>query len=103
MSGMTGVAGLRAAGATPIGRVRAIDAARGVAMVFVCLSHFGLEYFRRLDEPSIAKALYVVGMIGSPSFMLISGLMLGVLYETKRTRFNQHRLLLADRALFMLT
>lgn len=103
MSGMTGVAGLGAAGATPIGRVRAIDAARGLAMVFVCLSHFGLEYFRRLDESSIAQALYLVGMIGSPTFMLISGIMLGLLYETRRGRFDQHRMLLADRALFMLT
>ena len=103
MSVMTGVAELPAAAATPIARVRAIDAARGLAMVFVCLSHFGLEYFRRLDEPSIAKALYMVGMIGSPTFMLISGVMLGLLYETRRGRFDQHRLLLADRALFMLT
>lgn len=90
-------------GTTPSVRVGAIDAARGLAMVFVCLSHFGLEYFRRLDEPAIAKALYIVGMVGSPTFMLISGVMLGVLYEMKRTRFKQHRLLLADRALFMLT
>ena len=69
---MPDVAETLAVRATPIGRVRAIDAARGLAMVFVCLSHFGLEYFRRLDEPSIAKALYMVGMIGSPTFMLIS-------------------------------
>lgn len=72
-------------------------------MVFVCLSHFGLEYFRRVDEPSMAKALYLIGMIGSPTFMLISGVMLGLLYETRRARFAQHRILLADRALFMLT
>ena len=103
ISVMTGVAELPAAGATPIARVRAIDAARGLAMVFVCLSHFGLEYFRRLDEPALAQALYMVGMIGSPTFMLISGVMLGVLYETRRGRFAQHRMLLADRALFMLT
>jgi len=103
MAVMTGVAELPAADATSMARVRAIDAARGLAMVFVCLSHFGLEYFRRLDEPSIAKTLYIVGMIGSPTFMLISGVMLGLLYETRRGRFDQHRLLLADRALFMLT
>lgn len=84
-------------------RLRGIDAARGLAMVFVCLSHFGLEYFRRLDEPAIAGALYMVGMVGSPTFMLISGIMLGLLYETKRRRFDEHRMLLADRALFMLT
>ncbi len=94
---------LPAGGAAAVGRVRAIDAARGLAMVFVCLSHFGLEYFRRLDEPSIAQALYMVGMVGSPTFMMISGVMLGVLYETKRPHFDQHRMLLADRALFLLT
>lgn len=87
----------------PEARLRGIDAARGLAMVFVCLSHFGLEYFRRLDEQSIAKALYMIGMVGSPTFMLISGVMLGVLYQTRRGRFGQHRMLLADRALFMLT
>ena len=100
---VSGVAELAAPGTPPIARVGAIDAARGLAMVFVCLSHFGLEYFRRLDEPSIAKALYMVGMIGSPTFMLISGVMLGLLYEMRRGRFTQHRILLADRALFMLT
>jgi uncharacterized membrane protein len=94
---------LASGGAASVGRVRAIDAARGLAMVFVCLSHFGLEYFRRLDQPSIADTLYIVGMVGSPTFMLISGIMLGVLYETRRGRFDQHRMLLADRALFMLT
>lgn len=86
-----------------IARLSAIDAARGLAMVFMCLSHFGLEYFRRLDEPSITNVLYIVGMIGSPTFMLISGVMLGVLYELRPERFGRHRLLLADRALFMLT
>lgn len=100
---MTGVAELPAPAPTSIGRVRAIDAARGLAMVFVCLSHFGLEYFRRLDEPAIASALYIIGMIGSPTFMLISGVMLGLLYETRRERFQHYRMLLADRALFMLT
>ena len=87
----------------PEARLRGIDAARGLAMAFVCLSHFGLAYFQRLEEQSIAKALYLVGMIGSPTFMLISGVMLGLLYQTRRGRFAQHRMLLADRALFMLT
>lgn len=94
---------LPARGTTPSARVGAIDAARGLAMVFVCLSHFALEYFRRLDQPSLAETLYMVGMIGSPTFMLISGVMLGLLYEARRERFHQHRMLLADRALFMLT
>jgi uncharacterized membrane protein len=89
--------------AASVGRVRGIDSARGLAMVFVCLSHFGLGYFGRLDEPSIASALTTIGLIGSPAFMLMSGVTLGLLHETRRERFDHHRLLLADRALFMLT
>ena len=85
------------------GRLDGIDAARGTAMLFVCLSHFGLEYFRLMGDPPARVLSYTVGRIASPTFMLISGITLGMLYHMRRDGFDRLRLLLADRGLFMLT
>src|SRR5262249_42815026 len=41
----TGAPAERTAGKVKAGRIEAIDAARGTAMLFVFLSHFGLIYF----------------------------------------------------------
>lgn len=84
-------------------RIRGIDAARGTAMLFVCLSHFGLEYFRPLGDPAERVWTYNIGMIASPTFMLLSGMMLGLLFHTRRESFGKISAGLADRGLFMLT
>jgi hypothetical protein len=85
-----------------IDRVRAIDAARGTAMLFVFLSHFGLVYF----APAGARFLYAIsegiGMVATPTFMIISGIMLGYLFQTRRERFEVIRRKLMDRGLFYL-
>ncbi|HKG94508.1 MAG TPA: heparan-alpha-glucosaminide N-acetyltransferase domain-containing protein [Gemmatimonadaceae bacterium] len=83
-------------------RIRGIDAARGTAMLFVCLSHFGLEYFRFSGAGGVRDWVYRVGMVASPTFMLLSGLMLGLLYFSRPARFARTRLSLADKGLFML-
>jgi hypothetical protein len=37
-------------------------------MLFVCLSHFGLEYFRLMGDPPARGLCYTVGRIASPTF-----------------------------------
>ena len=85
------------------GRLEGLDAARGAAMLFVCLSHFGLEYFRLMGDPPARVLCYTVGRIASPTFMLISGITVAMLYEMRRAEFGRLRLTLLDRGLFLLT
>ena len=85
------------------GRLDGLDAARGTAMLFVCLSHFGLEYFRLMGDPPARVLCYMLGGIASPTFMLISGITVAMLYEMRRADFGRLRLTLLDRGLFLLT
>jgi len=95
--------GSRAADSVPSrGRLDFIDAARGSAMFFVLLSHFGYAYFRNYDEwlPSV---MTVVGMIASPTFIVINGMLLGLFYRTRPNDFDRFRTIVTDRGLFLLT
>src|SRR5512135_1735050 len=85
------------------GRIHAIDAARGTAMLFVFLSHFALVYIWRSGEIRLATLMYDVAMIASPTFMLISGIMLGYLYRTHPDDFARIRVNYLYRGLFLLT
>jgi peptidoglycan/LPS O-acetylase OafA/YrhL len=78
---------LRPAGCltTPLeqGREEFLDAARGAAMLFVLLSHFGTAYFSRGEADRFWEAVLIrVGMIASPTFTIVSGLVLGYLLST---------------------
>lgn len=84
------------------GRIPAIDAARGAAMILVCLSHFGTAYMRE-DAPKGIELFFAASMVASPTFIFISGMMLGLLYDRSRRRFGPTRVELIDRALFLLT
>jgi uncharacterized membrane protein len=89
-------------------RINNLDAARGAAMVLVCLSHFTAVYFRNLlvappgQVPKLPWEI-AVGMIASPTFIAISGTLLGLLFVMKRDTFARLRIKLIDRALFVLT
>lgn len=72
-------------------------------MLFVCLSHFGMNFFRLPDQEAMRGVLWLVGMVASPTFMLISGLMVGLLYETRPERFHGFARTMASRGIFMLT
>jgi uncharacterized membrane protein len=85
------------------GRVAGIDLARGVAMFFVCLSHFADVYFGAGSGESQADALRDIGMIASPMFVILSGMMLGFMYRTHGAAFAATKRKLLDRALFMIT
>ena len=89
-------------GRAAITRLDGIDAARGTAMLFVCLSHFGLEYFRATGQFGLMDLTTRVGMLASPTFVLVSGLMFGLLARARPDRIDALRRTLADRGLFML-
>ncbi len=83
-------------------RVASIDAARGAAMVFVCLAHFSNAYFFGAGEDAEGMYLVVIGMIASPTFVTMSGLVAGFLAMTRSESFDHLRLKLIDRGLFLL-
>ena len=73
-------------------------------MLFVCVSHFGWAYFGRLPSHESQRALLeYVSLIASPTFVTISGLLLGFLARTRSQDFAVLRAKLVDRGLFMLT
>lgn len=84
------------------GRWRAIDAARGFAMLGVFVAHFGAGI--RADHPQVASVLRIMGMYASPLFVLTSGAMLGYLLAAlPGERRERMRIRLVDRGIFLLT
>ena len=73
------------------GRVRGIDATRGAAMLFVCLAHFGYAYFGLNGADRTGWIVLTIARIASPTFMLISGIVLGILYAFHREDFSSLR------------
>ena len=71
-------------------------------MFFVLLSHFGFTFFPDQAAP-LPTIMRLVGMVASPTFMTLSGLLLGFLYCTSPNSFRELRIKLADRGLFLLT
>ncbi len=73
-------------------------------MLFVCTSHFGWAYFGRMPEHESAGALLErMALIASPTFVTISGLLLGFLTRARPADTAALRTKLFDRGLFMLT
>jgi uncharacterized membrane protein len=84
-------------------RIQFIDSARGIAMLFVLLSHFGFTFFPNQSDrlPTIMR---YIGMVASPSFVLINGILVGFLCRVRSYTDYQHlRTVFIDRALFLLT
>jgi uncharacterized membrane protein len=77
-----------------------VDATRGLAMAFVALSHFSwtLEHTR----PRLAELLESVAMIATPTFLLLSGAMLGLLQLRRKNRLPDLSARLFHRGLFIL-
>jgi len=71
-------------------------------MLFVLLSHFGYAYFRNYHE-LLPSVMTIVGMVASPTFVVINGLLLGMFYRTRRDDFERFRTIVTDRGLFLLT
>lgn len=83
-------------------RVASIDAARGSAMLFVCLAHFTNSYFFQNGQEWIGDKLVAIGMLASPTFVIVSGLVAGFLAVTRSSTFPDFRRKLVDRGLFLL-
>ena len=83
-------------------RVASIDSARGAAMLFVCLAHFTNAYFFLNGRGDIGIDLVLIGMLASPTFVTVSGLVAGFLAITRPTSFGRLRRKLIDRGLFLL-
>src|SRR5438105_3196553 len=86
-------------------RVGSIDAARGAAMLFVCLAHFTNSYhFVSGSEVTQVTGAYIlaIAMLASPSLILVSGSVTGFLYVTRRNSFDYLRRRLFDRGVFLI-
>jgi hypothetical protein len=88
---------------TPVSgrRVQAFDAARGIAVLFMCLSHLVGVYFRQPTQTQ--RLIMSVCMVASPTFIILSGVMLGFLSTSSDAAFRRLRFKLTDRAVFLLT
>ena len=85
-------------------RLAGLDAARGMAMLLVCLSHFGLTCLRPLGLQQANETLNLVTMAATPAFRLVSGMLLGFLFVRQEpAAFERMRLKIVDRALVLLT
>jgi uncharacterized membrane protein len=79
-----------------------IDVARGLAMLFVLISHFSFTYFP--DQMSVTPTvLRAIGMVASPTFMIINGLLIGFLCQTRRSDFKYLHVSFTDRGLLLLS
>jgi uncharacterized membrane protein len=80
-----------------------IDATRGLAMLQVLIAHFAWIYFARNQEFTFGPVLSKAMSPAAPTFMLISGFLLGYIYEMREHRLGDFGLKLIDRGLFLLT
>jgi hypothetical protein len=81
-------------------RVREFDATRGVAMLLVCLSH-SVYYLDPDLRASLGTGLITLGMVATPTFLLLSGLVCGYLSTLHREAINRLRWRLFDRGIFL--
>ena len=78
-------------------------------MSFVCLSHFATSYLSTGMNPSLSPAMRrcgalagTISMIASPTFIAVSGIVVGYLYRTNPGGMSALRRKLIDRGLFLL-
>jgi hypothetical protein len=77
-----------------------VDAARGLMMLFACLSHFA--WWLHAVYPEASAQLATIGMVATPTFLLISGAMVGLM-ASGSTDLHGLRTKLLNRGLFLVT
>src|SRR3982751_411372 len=82
-------------------RILPVDATRGSLMLFSCLAHFA--WWIHAMYPQMSSTLAGIGMVATPSFLLISGAMVGLLCSTPARADRDLRSQLFNRGLFLLT
>lgn len=90
-------------------RIDSLDVARGAAMLFVCLSHFSGNYLASSvnggASSTLSRSVWLattVSMIASPTFVALSGVVVGYLYRVRPGGMLELRRKLIDRGLFLL-
>lgn len=81
-------------------RILALDSARGTAMLLVCISHFTEVYSRNSGAP--LYGVYYLTMMAAPTFMIISGILLGFFYTSKKSSFELIKRDYINRGIFIL-
>lgn len=83
-------------------RLASVDAARGAAMLFVCLAHFANYNRFVVGAGETGAYLAAVGMVASPTFVTVSGMVAGFMSVARRSSFPHFRRKLVDRGVFLL-
>jgi uncharacterized membrane protein len=83
-------------------RLRFLDASRGLTMFFVLLSHFAGTYFVGPEVAGWRWTLTRIGMIATPTFVILSGMLLGVHHQMAHRGFRRIQAKLIDRGLFLI-
>lgn len=73
-------------------------------MLFVCVAHFADVFFTGGSPITdlMSSLSHKIGKVGTPTFVILSGFVLGYLFQTKGEQFNVSRTHLIDRALALL-
>ena len=87
--------------APPGERILSVDATRGTLMLLSCLAHFAWGIHG--PYPDLSGALAGIGMIATPSFLMVSGAMVGMLCALPRRAGSDLRSQLFNRGLFLMT
>jgi len=83
-------------------RILSIDASRGIAMLLVCVSHF-VDNCIPCDAPGqLVRYVRAFTLAATPTFVLLSGILLGFLHYRCHGRFARTKVRLIDRGLFLL-
>jgi uncharacterized membrane protein len=83
-------------------RTRSIDATRGAAMLLVYMSHFGAMYFGTAGDETGSRLASLMGWPASPTFIVLSGVLLGLLRQQQSARFPSFSWKMMDRGIFLL-
>jgi uncharacterized membrane protein len=79
-------------------RIVAVDAARGIALVLVCLSH--IKQHLVVSAPDLQWVLMMVTRVATPTFLLLSGFVISHLLRNDRR--GTVPVMLVDRGLFLI-
>jgi hypothetical protein len=96
--GKTAAAAVMPAGSR---RILPIDASRGLLMLFASLAHFSWWIHQAYPEGSAVLA--AIGMVATPTFLMLSGAMVGMLCAAAARNGRDLKSQLFNRALFLLT
>ena len=83
-------------------RSQFIDATRGLAMLLVFVSHFAITYLGVLTDRRPGQIAAVLARPATPTFVLLSGLLIGFLSVVRPDAFPNLIVKLVDRGLFLL-